>query len=639
MKKYISIALSIVAVLTIPFFDVRADQAATTTVFIRIETATTTLWNSEIEVSACSPTGTGTNTLTGYCAVIDTGLNNSWTTYGDDYFLESINGAANDFGTNAYWSWFINESYGQTALTGHTLISGEHLLLTLGIMPLKIEVSTTSVTVFEFGFDSSWNGVWTPSASSTIYSGQDIFCTTPENGLCSIAESDLPRVFFATKSGFATSSSKTLAARIATSTPTSTVTPETTAATSGSGGSSLITNTQTKTVDISKALNFLSVKQQNDGSFGGGLYTDWAAIALATGPNNTNRNALSTFMRSGTPNLSSITDYERHAMALMALGINPYSGTEINCISPIVSSFDGTQIGDVNLINDDIFALFPLLKSGYSVNDVIINSTTLHIISTQKENGSWNDSVDMTAAAIQALSQVRTVSGASDALQKARAYIIGKQVSDGGFGSVFSTSWVIQAFNSLGEYPADIKNSSGKSPLDSLAEIQAPDGGFEVDGSNSTRIWSTSYAIPAILNRTWSSLLSSFSKPQKSTVQVSQSNTVSTTTLITQISATTTIPVKIAATTPLTPIIAPVPEPTIKKPIPIPVPPEQNKTVLKMKNTPPTVVAIENNIKTAEVSLAAVAASKPTKTTDILLKTALSIVTLSGFSFLFVKII
>ena len=62
----------------------------------------------------------------------------------------------------------------------------------------------------------------------------------------------------------------------------------------------------------------------------------------------------------------SVTDYERHAMALMTLGINPYNGTSVNYIQKIVDSFDGNQIGDPSLINDDVFAIFPLVKSGYS---------------------------------------------------------------------------------------------------------------------------------------------------------------------------------------------------------------------------------------------------------------------------------
>ena len=38
-------------------------------------------------------------------------------------------------------------------------------------------------------------------------------------------------------------------------------------------------------------------------------------------------------------NSSTVTDNERHAMALMSLGINPYSGTSVNYIKKIVDSF------------------------------------------------------------------------------------------------------------------------------------------------------------------------------------------------------------------------------------------------------------------------------------------------------------
>lgn len=613
MKYSKTLTLGMGILFFIPTFFVHADQAATTSIFIRIETATTTLWDTETEVTACSPTGNGTTSLTGYCAVTATGLSNLWSSYGDDYFLESINGAANDFNTNAYWSWFNDESYGQTALTGHTLSFGEHLLLTLGIMPLKIELSTTTATVSEFGFDASWNGVWTPSASSTIYSGQEMFCVTSNTGSCAVTGSTSPRVFFAAKNGFATSSSKTLAAEA--DTPT-----EITPTTSGSGGASPLP-TQIKTVDNTKAITFLYSKQQNDGSFGGELYTDWGAIALSATDGDTQKNLIKSFIQSYTPNPSSITDYERHAMTLMSLGINPYSGTPTDYISPIINAFDGTQIGDTGLINDDIFTLFPLLKAGYSAQDVIINSTVTHIVSSQKENGSWNDSVDMTAAALQGLSQVQLITGVSQAIEKGKTYIKGTQASDGGFGSVFSTAWVIQAFNSLGENASEIKNNSGKSPFDSLAEHQAADGGFELESANGTRVWSTSYVIPALLGRSWFSLLSSFSKPYTANTVIStNTQTVSTTTTTTSPSTQLSTPTEVEIV-----FEAPISEPL-------------KESVLEKE--PTRMYTKENTPHSPEQSLAAVAASSPPRPlSDIAVKAVASVVALSGISFLFIKIL
>ncbi len=143
------------------------------------------------------------------------------------------------------------------------------------------------------------------------------------------------------------------------------------------------------------------------------------------------------------PNVEeSVTDYERDAMALEALGINPYTGTSVNYIQPIISAYDGTKIGDPTLVNNDIFAIFPLMKAGYSSNDPIIQKTIAYIISEQNLDGSWAESVDLTAAAIQAFLLTPSISGVSQSINNARQYLVENQQADGGFGSVDSTSWV-----------------------------------------------------------------------------------------------------------------------------------------------------------------------------------------------------
>lgn len=499
------------------------NNSATTTITLRIETATSTLWNADVTFAPCSPSGTGTGTPNGFCAVQATGLNTIWSAFGDDKFLESVEGKANDFVTGAYWGWFSNETYGQTALTSHTTEQGETLLLTLGIMPLKVVIasstvptgSTTTVSAFEFGFDSNWNGVWTPSASSTIYIGNELLCTTETNGTCELISPSGTTSIAAAKLGFATSSPKIISPARVTSDPE----PVQTVSGSGSSGATRTDSSTAKTVNVSHAIEFIYSGQQTDGSFSNALYDDWVALALSGVSNDNRKDKLVSFMRSSSPNLSSVTDYERHAMALMSLGINPYSGTSIDCISHIIQAFDGNQIGDANLVNDDVFAIFPLLKVGYDVNDEIIYKTGINIIDSQRNDGSWNGSIDMTSAAVAALSQVQTISGTQAALSKARTYLLERQQADGGFGSTFSTSWVVQAITALGENATSWKSSAGKNPLDSLAASQAEDGGLEYGSSQGTRIWATSYMIPSVLNRSWFSLLSSFAKQSVSVAQ------------------------------------------------------------------------------------------------------------------------
>ena len=278
---------------------------------------------------------------------------------------------------------------------------------------------------------------------------------------------------------------------------------------SGGNGSGAVTH---NTINEANALQFLAAKQEPDGSFGeSSMYTDWAAIALSTGPQSQSRSEVSNYERS-TPgtSFSSVTDYERHAMALEALGINPYNGTSFNYIQPIVDAFNGTEVGDPNLINDDIFAIFPLMKAGYTSSDTIIQKTIAYIVSQQSVDSSWDESVDLTAAASQALSLNQSLSGVSQAVAHGRSYLAANQQSNGGFGSADSTSWALQAIASLGESPASWSNNN-TNPNDYLYADQQSDGGLEpISTDMNTRIWATAYAIPAALGESWSTILSSF---------------------------------------------------------------------------------------------------------------------------------
>lgn len=267
--------------------------------------------------------------------------------------------------------------------------------------------------------------------------------------------------------------------------------------------------------DPAKALDFLARMQREDGSFGSPLLDDWVAIALAAENGGGDmREKLTAHMRTHVPQAESITDNERHAMALEALDINPYDGTERDHIAPIVAAFDGVQIGDPALINDDIFAIFPLLHAGERIDDELPRSVIAHIIAAQKANGSWGESVDLTAAAVQVLVPARAQGGAQTAIAKALGYLHTKQRPDGGFGNGFSTSWVQQALGATDGTRADWQQGM-YTPDYYLATLQERDGGMEaIDADAHTRIWATAYAIPAARRAPWNALLSSFPKPK-----------------------------------------------------------------------------------------------------------------------------
>lgn len=297
------------------------------------------------------------------------------------------------------------------------------------------------------------------------------------------------------------------------------------------GGSSI---TLHDPFDIPQALEYIWSKQHSDGSFGSPLLNDWVAIASAGGGAGDMRARLSAYEMANHPTLLSVTDYERHAMALQALGINPYSGTSIDVIAPIVKAFDGTQVGDPSLVNDDIFALFPLMHAGYAASDDSIAKTTAFIIGKQHADGSWDGSVDMTAAAVQALSLVRSLPGTSDATSKALGYLRREQESEGGFGNVSATSWAMQAIAAVGQSGSDWNAGTYRTPDYYLATKQERDGGVLSESTDmGTRLWATAYAIPAVERKTWDLLLSSFPRPAVVEAQPAAVETTTATTSLT----------------------------------------------------------------------------------------------------------
>lgn len=325
---------------------------------------------------------------------------------------------------------------------------------------------------------------------------------------------------------------------------------------SGGGGGGGISHA---TFNVPAALAYLSSKQNPNGSLDVDFVTDWVAIAFAAADPGEAKTKLRSYLLSATPTMSSVLDYERHAMALMALGISPFNGTSVDYISPIVAAFDGTQIGSASLENDDIFALLPLLKAGYSTSDDIIQKSVAFIISRQAANGSWTGGVDITAAAIQALTPAKSLGGVTEALTKAEGYLRSQQQPNGGFSNAPATSWTMQAIGALGQSEHQWA-PGGYYPTDYLATFQQPDGGVETTSASlQTRIWSTAYAIPGALKQPWYALLSSFTRPASATGG-GGSSTSATTTAATSTApvatstlaiATTTEPIMEATTTPL----------------------------------------------------------------------------------------
>ncbi len=477
------------------------------------------LFNETLTVTACKPYEASTEyTLNAKCLVDQApGLTSTWNFFGTDAFLDSINGVHNDFSANNFWGYFINLEYGSIALNAYTLIEGDEILIQYNTIPLKIELSTTSphvgdsviVSIYEFGLDTSWNPVWLPSTNSTISINGIEEIPSSNTTTLSITTVE-PYTILVSKSGYVTTERTITAREIP-------VTPPPTSPGGGSGGGGSCCTTKNP---VEQMIAFLDAKQNADGSFGSSAFvSDWAAIAYGawTGEQ-MGKSKLSTYLLTDPNPLDGpnhTTNYARRAMGLMSLGINPYTGTKTNYIQAILDGYDGNQFGDAGLVNDDIFALVPLLKAGYTAQDQLIVSTTKHIIASQNQVGSFG-SVDLTAAGIQALSMTSGISGVEEALTKAKAYLKSIQGTDGSFGNVYATGWTLQAIQALGE-TAETWKMGDNSGITYITKNQDTDGGLLSGDILTNRIWATSYAIPGVLEKKWGSILSGFNKP--STVQ------------------------------------------------------------------------------------------------------------------------
>lgn len=276
----------------------------------------------------------------------------------------------------------------------------------------------------------------------------------------------------------------------------------------GGGGGNSGGSINEKVFSVENAISFLFSQYEEDQSLGGEMYLDWFAIAIANSDNSSLKSNLINYLKNEPINSSVITDYQRRAMALMALGLNPYSEAEIDYIKKIVDSFDGLQLGEIDLVNDDIFGLIVLQNAGYDEDDEIIDKVIAYIISRQNNNGSWG-SIDMTSASIMALNNFKNINEVKNVISKAENYLLENQNEDGGFDNIFSTSWAIQALSSNNLYKDEVKDG-----LKYLADYQNIDGGIEYQGGITNRIWATAYAIPAVLKMSWKDILFSFDKEE-----------------------------------------------------------------------------------------------------------------------------
>lgn len=449
MKRQI-IKIVLVSLIIFGFF---STAQADTTIHLSIKTPTSTIYDKDITVTPCNSDHGNTETVlaTPYCAILQTALPNDWSWYGSGAFLNSVN-----------------------SIAGFTT------------------KDKTGADVYHY-----WN--WSINGTDGT-TGLNEYTLQP---------SDVISLYFIDPAPDPTPTIIFASGPLITPTPSTTPTPTPTTSSTGAASGTLTTK---PSFDIEKAFGFLINEQRGNGSWGEDLYTDWAAPAFASGNHLEPTLKLIRYLEDVKIAGMSITDTERHVMALMSLGLNPYNINGGNYIAKIVSSFDGKQFGDKNEDNDDIFALIVLQNTGYKLEDKIISDDLIFVLSKQKENGSWDESPDLTGAGVEALSVFKEKTEVKNALLKAKDYLKQNQKDNGGWNNnASSTAWALEGILALGEKPEDwVKNNN--SPLDYLATIQDTDGGVK-DESISNKIWETTYVLTALSGKSWNQVLQNFEKP------------------------------------------------------------------------------------------------------------------------------
>jgi len=273
-------------------------------------------------------------------------------------------------------------------------------------------------------------------------------------------------------------------------------------------------------VQIVQALDYLRGKQQSNGCIAAFLTSAWAVMAIAAAGEDPHDwtaggDSIVEYLQDNSNHLDpdKATDWERAILAIVAAGENPRSFGGIDYVDTLLDFYDGVQMGDDGMLNDDFWGILALDAIGESQS--IIQDMAAFIVSNQNGDGGWgytvggNSDADDTAAAISALIAAGKSPG-SPVITDALSYLKSQQQNNGGFVSEGSTnaavnSWVINAIIDVGQSPvSDSWRKSGHNAVAYLLSLQDTEGFFNYKvGLESLPEWMTAYAIVALLGGSW----------------------------------------------------------------------------------------------------------------------------------------
>ncbi|NRF96245.1 S-layer homology domain-containing protein [Paenibacillus frigoriresistens] len=227
----------------------------------------------------------------------------------------------------------------------------------------------------------------------------------------------------------------------------------------------------------------------------GNALTDWDAYALAKAGKPLTAlylSSISAQLQQNGGHYSSVTDYDRIVLAVKAAGGNPEQipagSNSYNFIQNIYDSDGMTAQGT----NGAIYSLLALSSGNYNIPLTAKwnpGKITAWLMTQKNADGGWPlaaggaSSVDITAAAINALSTYKTLPGVQQAIDGGIQWLSSHQLMNGGFSeygeNAESTAQVILALSTAGidaRSPGFTKANGN--PLSYLFNYRQNDGGF-----------------------------------------------------------------------------------------------------------------------------------------------------------------
>lgn len=285
---------------------------------------------------------------------------------------------------------------------------------------------------------------------------------------------------------------------------------------------------------IQAVLDFIRNSESTHPSlWGGGEKTCYAIVAISAcgaDPNEfrkTSGESMVDIIKSQVgqylkPQASASLAHEYYILAIIAAGENPWNFGGVNAAGQLLDMFDGTQIGQPGIINDDFWAIIALTAAGVKSTSPVIQTAKQFIIAHQNADGGWGCNTDGsgmgsgadpcdTANAIMALIAAGE-SASSTAILNGLSYLHSKQNDDGGFpyyegataSDVASDARVMAAIRACGGNPTGAEwTKNGNNPLINALSLQNDDGGFAWTAGGPTDAWMTTYIMPPLVGKYW----------------------------------------------------------------------------------------------------------------------------------------